>query len=70
MTFLSISADMAALLRLYGPDTYAVTLGWLGQRMEKRGLVEWVPGQAWSGVCYAITAKGREALKAYDARRL
>lgn len=58
------------ILRMYGPDTYCIDLGTFGSdrtKLDDLGLIQWVPGQAWSGYyTFAITDAGRKELEERD----
>lgn len=65
---MTLTPDERAVLSMYRPDTYCISLGgrWPGDEVRKsletKGLIEWVPGQAWSGPHpYAITDAGKAA---------
>lgn len=54
-----------ATLGMYRPDTYCIDLPLRKEResLVTKGLIEWVPGQAWGGRhTYAITDAGRAAV--------
>lgn len=53
--------DLDVLSR-FTPEVYAIDLGETGRRLEKKGLVRWVPRVWGHGVDYQITDAGRAAL--------
>lgn len=60
----TLTLDARAALAMYRPETYCIDLTDKRTREELLAakLIEWVPGQAWSGRhTYAITEAGKAA---------
>ena len=53
-------------LRAFSPDSYGMSIPYsIAKTMEIKGLIEWVPPKFGTAL-YAITEKGREAVKSAE----
>lgn len=58
----TLTLDERAALAMFRPETYCIDLTdkTVREGLLTKGMIEWVPGQAWSGRhTYAITPAGR-----------
>ena len=61
---MSVDKDQLAILRMYGPQTYCISLGKEAKPLVDAGLLEWVPAPSWAGHrTYAITDAGRAIIQ-------
>lgn len=60
---MKLSATNLSYLRMFSPDTYGLNLPYsIAKTLEIKGLVKWVPPKFGTQL-WAITDKGRNALK-------